>query len=204
MTDTPALRPSPACTITSALPLARYSPAPWQVDTCSGCDMTYLRNPPAYDALQEDFAWEKTYADKKASSAGWTRFSPYARKLRNALDMCRNKTSSFRRWFNGGHVLDIEHETDAMGVLKGAHRALKPSGGVFVRVPNFGSLNRRVIGAEWCGFRYPDHVNYFTLATLTHAAHRAGFTTELINRIRLHIDDNISVLLRKTPMGVLT
>ncbi|MFC6583502.1 class I SAM-dependent methyltransferase [Sulfitobacter aestuariivivens] len=91
----------------------------------------------------------------------------------------------------------LEHEVDAMGVLKGAHRALKPHGGVFIRVPNYGSLNRRVIGPTWCGFRYPDHVNYFTLDTLTNLAMRAGFTTQLINRITRPVDDNISVLLRK-------
>ena len=84
-----------------------------------------------------------------------------------------------------------------MSVLRGAHRALKDTGGVFIRVPNFGSLNRRIIGANWCGFRHPDHVNYFTLATLRESAQRAGFSTHLVNRITLPVDDNISVLLRK-------
>jgi predicted SAM-dependent methyltransferase len=85
-----------------------------------------------------------------------------------------------------------------MRVLQGAHRALKPTGAVYIRVPNFGSLNRRVIGPKWCGFRYPDHVNYFTLATLTDAARRAGFDLQLVNGARLMIDDNIQALLRKT------
>ncbi|WP_390910967.1 methyltransferase domain-containing protein [Pseudosulfitobacter sp. SM2401] len=92
----------------------------------------------------------------------------------------------------------LEHETHVMDVLKGAHRALKPDGAVFIRVPNFGSLNRWVIGAKWCGFRYPDHVNYFTLATLTAIAKRAGFETILVNTFTRHVDDNISVLLRKS------
>lgn len=224
--------------------------------------MTYLRNPPAYEALEEDFAWEKTYEDKKTKSKGSTFLSPYVRSIRNKLGMYRDKAKSFRKWFNDGHVLDIgsgwgqritapmtpygielsnalfkisdermraaggyclhgagaeaiwdfdeaqfdgvvmfsylEHETDVLGVLRGAHRALKETGGVFIRVPNFGSLNRRVIGKKWCGFRYPDHVNYFTLETLTDVARRAGFETTLINTFTLPIDDNISVLLRKT------
>jgi len=91
----------------------------------------------------------------------------------------------------------LEHETDVMGVLTGAHKVLKDDGAVFVRVPNFGSLNRRVVGPKWCGFRYPDHVNYFTLATLTGTAKRAGFATTLVNSWRLPVDDNITVLLRK-------
>lgn len=228
---------------------------------CAECDLTYLRNPVEYDALQEDFAWEKTYVEKSAKG-GSTSLSPLIRKMRARLGFQHKpKTDKFRTWFHDGHVLDIgcglgerivppmtpygielsnslqaeadtimrkrggyclhgagaeaignfneaqfdgilmnsylEHETDVMGVLKGAHRALKDGGAVYVRVPNFGSLNRRVIGANWCGFRYPDHVNYFTLTTLKSTVARAGFALELINGKRLMVDDNIQALLRK-------
>jgi hypothetical protein len=54
-----------------------------------------------------------------------------------------------------------------------------------------------VVGPKWCGFRYPDHVNYFTLHSLRDVAARAGFTTGLVNRISFPVDDNVSVLLRK-------
>ena len=37
-----------------------------------------------------------------------------------------------------------------------------PGGVAIVKVPNYGSLNRMVMGGNWCGFRIPDHVNYFT------------------------------------------
>jgi len=263
MKDAPTYRACPTCGATAATALPDYSPDPWVIATCDSCALVYLRNPPAYEALEEDFAWEKTYEVKKSRSKGSTPLSPYIRKLRMALGMSRDKTASFRKWFNHGHVLDIgcgwgdrinppmtpygielstalhkisdermraaggyclkgagaeaiwefdegqfdgvvmysylEHETDVMGVLKGAHRALKPAGGVFIRVPNYGSLNRRIIGAKWCGFRYPDHVNYFNLATLTDTAARAGFTTHLVNKVTRPVDDNISVLLRKAP-----
>ncbi|UOA32624.1 Ubiquinone biosynthesis O-methyltransferase [Sulfitobacter sp. DSM 110093] len=255
------LRGCPACDCAEAKPLPHYAPAPWLIGTCENCGLTYLRNPPAYEALQEEFAWEKTYVAKKTASRGSTAFSPYARKLRQKLRMYRDKTNSFRHWFNDGHVLDIgcgggrrvtppmtpygielsnelhriadqnmqaaggyclhgagaqtiwkfpeqqfdgilmfsylEHETDVMSVLRGAFRALKDSGRLFIRVPNFGSLNRRMIGAKWCGFRHPDHVNYFTLATLRDTVARAGFTAQLVNTVTLPVDDNISVLLRK-------
>jgi 2-polyprenyl-3-methyl-5-hydroxy-6-metoxy-1,4-benzoquinol methylase len=258
----PSYRACPSCNALTAATVSAYSPDPWQIATCEHCDFTFLRNPPAYEELEQDFAWEKTYEEKKSASKGSTAFSPLARKIRNSLGMYRDKTTQFRRWFNDGHVLDIgcgwgqritppmtpygielstglhkiadakmrerggfclfgpgakaiwdfdeamfdgvvmfsylEHETDVMGVLKGAYRALKPGGGVFIRVPNFGSLNRRVIGPKWCGFRYPDHVNYFTRASLTAVAALAGFETRLINRLTLHVDDNISVLLRKS------
>jgi len=255
------MRACPACNTSEAVTWPRYSPAPWDVARCGGCDLTYLRNPVAYEALEEDFAWEKTHTEKRKSGVS-TPLSGAVKRLRAAtVGLHRDKQASFRRWFNDGHVLDIgcgtgdriappmtpygielstglharadqvmrarggycihgagaeaiwqfeegqfdgivmfsylEHETDVLGVLRGAYRALKDSGAVFVRVPNFGSLNRRVIGPKWCGFRYPDHVNYFTLPTLRATAARAGFTTTLINRVTLPVDDNVSVLLRK-------
>jgi len=263
MLDESAYRNCPACDSTAFAMLASYSPEPWQVVGCEDCGFVYLRNPPGYDALEEDIAWEKSYfAKRDASGRGSTWFSPIARQIRNKLGMYREKTKSFRRWFNDGHVLDIgcgwgwrinppmtpygielstelhrianerlrehggfclhgpgaeaiwkfdpemfdgilmfsylEHEIQVMEVLKGAFRSLKQTGAVFIRVPNFGSLNRRVIGPKWCGFRYPDHVNYFTLQSLRDVAARAGFTTHLVNWISLPVDDNISVLLRKT------
>ncbi|MCF6231954.1 MAG: class I SAM-dependent methyltransferase [Rhodobacteraceae bacterium] len=262
MFDNAPHRNCPACASGGAATLAAYSPEDWNVAACEACGFVYLRNPPDYEALKEESAWEKTYEAKKATSRGSTVFSPLARRIRNGLGMYRDKTRAFGRWFNNGHVLDIgcgwgqriqppmtpygielstslhkisdevmrarggyclfgpgaeaigefdpemfdgivmfsylEHETQVMDVLKGANRALKPTGAVFIRVPNFGSLNRRVIGPKWCGFRYPDHVNYFTLQSLRDVAGRAGFSVELINRVTLPIDDNISVLLRKS------
>ncbi|WP_300036034.1 class I SAM-dependent methyltransferase [uncultured Roseobacter sp.] len=261
MHDAPP-RACPCCDSTRAEPWTAYSPDSWEVVRCTSCDLTYLRNPVAYEALETDFAWEKTYEAKKESSKGSTSLSPAIRSLRKKLGLThRDKQAKFRSWFNDGHVLDIgcglggrirppmtpygielsrelharadaymrehggycvfgpgaeaiwefdagqldgivmnsylEHETEVLKVLRGAHRALKDTGAVYIRVPNFGSVNRRVIGPKWCGFRYPDHVNYFTLSTLRDTCARAGFRTELINRIALPVDDNITVLLHK-------
>jgi len=262
MRDQIKYRPCPCCSAENSSEMTSYSSAPWQVASCDECGFVFLRNPPAYQELEEDFAWDKTYFEARDNSGGGsTIFSPMARKIRNRLGMYRDKTTQFRKWFNDGHVLDIgcgwgqritppmtpygieisnnlheiadklmrerggfclkgpgaemirkfetamfdgivmfsylEHETAVLDVLTGAHRALKDTGAVFIRVPNFGSLNRRVIGPDWCGFRYPDHVNYFTLSSLRDVAARAGFTTELVNRVTLPVDDNISVVLRK-------
>jgi len=91
----------------------------------------------------------------------------------------------------------LEHEEQPLTVLKGASRALKPGGAIYVRVPNFGSVNRKVIGRKWCGFRWPDHVNYFTVKDLQNIAERAGLKVSLLNPIRLPFDDNINALLTR-------
>jgi SAM-dependent methyltransferase len=92
----------------------------------------------------------------------------------------------------------LEHETVPLEVLKKLHRVLKSSGSIYVKVPNYGSLNRRLMGARWCGFRYPDHVNYFTPASLDQMGQQAGYRMHIINRFNLHFDDNIHVLLAPT------
>jgi hypothetical protein len=46
-----------------------------------------------------------------------------------------------------------------------------------MKTPNYASLNRRIMAMRWSGFRFPDHVNYFTPTTLRELARRAGFTT---------------------------
>ena len=71
----------------------------------------------------------------------------------------------------------LEHEQQPMRALEVARGALKRGGIVVLKTPNYGSLNRRVRGRWWCGFRFPDHSNYFTRRTLLLALEKAGFET---------------------------
>ncbi|MDD9909508.1 MAG: class I SAM-dependent methyltransferase [Ahrensia sp.] len=91
----------------------------------------------------------------------------------------------------------LEHEWQPRELLSGAHRVLRNDGRIFVRVPNFASLNRKARGAEWCGFRWPDHVNYFTPESLGALARECGFAMQLLNPVKISIDDNIKAVLTK-------
>lgn len=91
----------------------------------------------------------------------------------------------------------LEHEVRFRDLLCGTFRVLRPGGRAFVRVPNFSSINRRMSGAKWPGFRYPDHVNYFTPLTLRRAAEEVGFSFRLVNRHKIWVDDNIQAVLEK-------
>ncbi len=68
----------------------------------------------------------------------------------------------------------LEHENQPLAVLRQAARVLVRGGAVVIKVPNFSSLNRRLLGSVWPGFRFPDHVNYFTPATLRSIVTAAG------------------------------
>jgi hypothetical protein len=67
----------------------------------------------------------------------------------------------------------LEHEIQPLPVLRRCRELLRGDGMVVVKVPNYACWNRRLRGARWCGFRWPDHVNYFTPATLRVMATRA-------------------------------
>jgi len=91
----------------------------------------------------------------------------------------------------------LEHEPQAKEVLEGAHRVLRNGGLVVVKVPNYGSLNRRIMGERWCGFRFPEHVNYFTPASLAAMAASVGLSCEQGFLDRLPTSDNMWAVLRK-------
>jgi SAM-dependent methyltransferase len=90
----------------------------------------------------------------------------------------------------------LEHEKQPRAVLQRALACLKTGGSVYVRVPNYGSINRRVMGVRWCGFRFPDHVNYFSEGTLKRLAETVGYSYRRLNRLSA-FDDNLIVVLAK-------
>lgn len=102
----------------------------------------------------------------------------------------------FAEEFFDGVVMSsyLEHEVNFTTVLDGAFRTLRSGGRLYIRVPNYSSLNRRISGANWPGFRHPDHVTYFTPDTLKDTVQRAGFEFKLVNRHKIWLDDNIQAL----------
>ena len=88
----------------------------------------------------------------------------------------------------------LEHEAQPKVLLKECARVLAAEGTIYVRVPNYGSLNRRIRGAKWCGFRFPDHVNFFDRKSLLQMGEDCGLRLDLINPLRLPFDDNINAV----------
>jgi len=91
----------------------------------------------------------------------------------------------------------LEHEVEPKALLREASRVLTDNGRIYIRVPNFGSINRRISGAQWCGFRYPDHVNYFSTHSLRSMAEDCGLSLRLTNPLLLVFNDNINAILQR-------
>ncbi len=254
-------RNCPICGFSEATPVPEYSRDHWIIVSCDQCSLVYLANPPGYAALEETFAWEKTYeaeARARLTSRPIARRIHLATRWRHSI-FGRSRRALYVDWFGSGNLLNVgcaaatdsfpefrafgielskelaiqanrnlepkggrcvhgpgataiwdfdsemfdgivmrsylEHEEHPLKALQGARRAIKETGRVYVRVPNYGSINRKVHGKSWCGFRYPDHVNYFTHETLSDMADRSGFSLHLLHPLRMPVDDNINALL---------
>lgn len=231
-----------------------YSSDPWEVVECARCHFVFLRNPPPYEQLEDEFAWEKTSEVVSASRHNGT---PAQASVARTVKRVRKKTLKRRKipdlvvehlppgttsivdigcaaggllvalcselaamdhhpvpigieiskelareaeqnfsglkgkCFHGDalsglrHLPDrsagvvvmssyLEHECQPLAVLRETARVLAGKGVAVIKVPNFASWNRRFTGSRWCGFRYPDHVNYFTPASLEAICAKAG------------------------------
>jgi SAM-dependent methyltransferase len=107
------------------------------------------------------------------------------------------------RYFTAAIMLGyLEHEFHPLDILSQVRPLLADDGVVVVKMPNYASLNRYVTGRKWCGFRLPDHVNYYTPQTLVALASRAGFTVRFGLFGRQPFSDNMWALLRPSPDGL--
>ena len=91
----------------------------------------------------------------------------------------------------------LEHEACPLAVLEHCRQRLRPGGSIIVKVPNFACFNRMLRGARWSGFRWPDHVNYFTPKTLRALATKAGLDVVRMTLLdTTPFSDNMYALLR--------
>ena len=91
----------------------------------------------------------------------------------------------------------LEHEMNPKPVIQELYRVLAPGGIAVIKVPNYACWNRTVMGRKWCGFRYPDHLNYFTPRTMTRLARECGFDVSFGLTGKLATSDNMWAVLIK-------
>ncbi len=92
----------------------------------------------------------------------------------------------------------LEHEYQPLKLLKRLQSSLKADGVMILKVPNFNSWNRHIRGQRWPGFRYPDHVNYFTPQTLARLVQEADlYLARQTIWDKLPLSDNMYAVLKK-------
>ena len=115
----------------------------------------------------------------------------------------------------------LEHAIDPVAWLTHARRLMRPDGVMLVAVPNFGGVYR-LLGRRDPFICPPEHLNFFTVASLTRAVQASGFTVRSVrtdSRVVLtHHAKRFSSLrlvagglwnlgsrvLNRTPFGIIT
>jgi len=102
-------------------------------------------------------------------------------------------------YFSGATLRSyLEHELKPKEVLLELFRCMEKNGIAVVKVPNYASVNRMVRGSHWCGFRFPDHLNYFTPTSLKRMVLDCDFRIRRFNLIdRLPTSDNMWMIIEK-------
>ncbi len=72
----------------------------------------------------------------------------------------------------------LEHDPDPVGSLRRMRELLRPGGVCVHKTPNYASRLRGILGTRWSGYRWPEHVQYYTPQTLAAVLERAGFRVE--------------------------
>lgn len=256
-------RSCPACECQVSVDIKAYSECDWRIVSCIECDFVYLKNSLGYEALIDQYSWEKTSTAETQRRLKTRNISAkLSKKSQWRLSLLRFSRTNINNYFTEGNVLDLgcgsghrivktggiphgveisselhkvadekmrkrggycihapaiegvsefpdeyfksvlmhsflEHEENPVGLLSELYRILQKGGNVYIRVPNYASINRKFMGKKWCGFRYPDHVNYFTADNLKRMVMQQGFAFKLLNPVNLLFDDNIKALLTK-------
>jgi hypothetical protein len=73
---------------------------------------------------------------------------------------------------------------------------LVENGAIYVRVPNYGNLNRRVLGAKWVRLTLPRSRELLHDQSLATMAGDCGLRLKLLNPLRLPLEDNINAVLK--------
>ena len=84
------------------------------------------------------------------------------------------------------HVL--EHLDDPIDVLIRLRASLTPDGLVLAAVPNFGSLQSRILGESWLHLDVPRHLSHFTKTSLIGLFERSGYRVEGVSFGELEYD----------------
>jgi len=97
----------------------------------------------------------------------------------------------------------IEHVSDPGAMLKKARGLLKPGGRLFIKTPNFDSLDARLFrNRSWAGYHTPRHFVLFSRESLARTASDAGLAVEQFSYTQGAPFWSVSVLAELQRMGL--
>lgn len=137
-----------------------------------------------------DFGCGAGYFLEEARSRGWevhgTEYSGFAlqlghRKGLNVVEAPIDLSTFEPASFDVVTAFEVfEHVRDPMAEAKMVAHVLRGGGTVYLTVPNFDALSRRMLGPRWPGIAYPEHLSYFTPRTIRSWLGSFGFVAEAV------------------------
>ncbi len=122
---------------------------------------------------------------EQAKKRGWTVYgTEYAHQY---IEVCKKKGAlmhegvlDLKNYTTGSFDIItsfevIEHLSHPMQELHNFNLLLRKNGLLYLTTPNFNSFSRKVQGKNWSVISYPDHLSYFTPATINTALNLSGF-----------------------------
>lgn len=104
----------------------------------------------------------------------------------------------------------IEHIYNPLQEVANFNKILRVGGAAYITTPNFNSISRRYLKADWSVIEYPEHLSYYTAKTLNKVFNDHGFkkkwiqtTGVSVTRLKGTLDrrkDKNKEELRDTPM----
>jgi SAM-dependent methyltransferase len=153
------------------------------------------------------------YFLEEAATLGW---SPHGSNVgERSITMCRAKgldvvsAPVVEGAFPDGHF-DVatafevfEHLRDPAQEAQTLARLIRPGGLLYCTTPNYDSLSRRLLGSRWRVISYPEHLIYFTAASLSGWLERYGFRTLSVTSTGISLDDLRAAAIRgsRGPAG---
>jgi 2-polyprenyl-3-methyl-5-hydroxy-6-metoxy-1,4-benzoquinol methylase len=74
----------------------------------------------------------------------------------------------------------IEHIFDPLDEIKKIYTLLRKEGALYITTPNFNSLERFILKAEYNSIVYPEHLSYYTPRTLHYLLSKNGFSKKYL------------------------
>ncbi len=150
----------------------------------------------AFTALKSGYVPHGIEIESNAAAAARAAFEPRGGRVINA-DGVSGLMQLPDDFFTGVSLWSyLEHEARPKEALEQTRRVLRKDGIALVKVPNFDSWNRWILGAKWPGFRHPDHVQYFTPSTLARLARDCCFSAKFRLYGKMPGNDNMYAMLR--------
>ncbi|MDD2795674.1 methionine biosynthesis protein MetW [Acidocella sp.] len=97
----------------------------------------------------------------------------------------------------------LERDADARRVVELLSRKLRLDGIAILKLSNYGSINRRIMGKRWYKFNFPEYLNYFRRCDVTALASCFGLEASFPFLLSLPTDDNfVAILKPKIPAEI--